>query len=202
MKICKVIFCGRKHEGLGYCSKHRQQFKRHGRIFRSTYDSNKIIKKGKIALIELYNKKGDIKAITKIDSEDINLVKDYKWCCGDGYVKCINKKLRLHNLIMGKKWIDHKNLNPLDNRKENLRPATQSQQNMNQGMKKNNTSGHRGISLCGHKAKNGKYYYYWVAEIRINGKKIVLGSSKDKNKMIKLRKEAEKKYFKEYAPKK
>ena len=60
----------------------------------------------------------------------------------DGGVKL---ELYLHNLIMGKisfdgkgqvETIDHINRNGLDNRKENLRIITQSQQNINQGKKK------------------------------------------------------------------
>ena len=61
--------------------------------------------------------------------------------CGDGK----RRELYLHNLVMGtdlfpgkgaKQSIDHINRNGLDNRKENLRLLSQSQQNMNQTKKK------------------------------------------------------------------
>jgi len=55
-----------------------------------------------------------------------------------------------------KPTIDHINRNPSDNRIENLRWATQSEQNENQAMKKNNTSGHRCISF--HKVKKRWVY--------------------------------------------
>lgn len=62
----------------------------------------------------------------------------------DGGVKL---ELYLHNLIMNrnafngkgsKESVDHMNRNGLDNRKENLRILTQSQQNINQSKKKRN----------------------------------------------------------------
>lgn len=63
--------------------------------------------------------------------------------CGDGK----RRELYLHNLVMGvdlfpgkgaKQSIDHINRNGLDNRKENLRLITQSQQNIHQTKKKRN----------------------------------------------------------------
>ena len=63
--------------------------------------------------------------------------------CGDGK----RRELYLHNLVMGvdlfpgkgaKQSIDHINRNGLDNRKENLRLITQSQQNIHQIKKKRN----------------------------------------------------------------
>ena len=63
--------------------------------------------------------------------------------CGDGK----RRELYLHNLVMGvdlfpgkgaKQSVDHINRNGLDNRKENLRLITQSQQNIHQTKKKRN----------------------------------------------------------------
>lgn len=87
------------------------------------------------------------------DKEDYNLVSERAWHfasgnyissayqCGDGK----RRELYMHNLIMavdlfpGKgatESVDHINRNGLDNRKENLRILTQSQQNINQSKKK------------------------------------------------------------------
>ncbi|MCD1264056.1 hypothetical protein B5M44_04210 [Shinella sumterensis] len=65
-------------------------------------------------------------------------------------------------------FIDHKNRNRSDNRWDNLRVATNSQNQMNTDMKSNNTSGFKGVSW--HKAE-GK----WRADIRIGGAKVCLG---------------------------
>ena len=63
--------------------------------------------------------------------------------CGDGK----RRELYLHNFVMGtnlfpgkgaKESVDHINRNGLDNRKENLRILSQSQQNLNQAKKKRN----------------------------------------------------------------
>lgn len=90
-----------------------------------------------------------IKAV--IDTEDFIKIKDYNWhYIANGYIshglQIDNKKkeLYLHNIVMGqlgfpgkgsKESIDHINRNGLDNRKENLRLITQSEQNINQKQK-------------------------------------------------------------------
>ena len=43
--------------------------------------------------------------------------------------------------------LDHKNQNPLDNRRENLRPATKSHNMMNRGAAISNTSGYPGVDF-------------------------------------------------------
>ena len=59
------------------------------------------------------------------------------------------------------KKLDHKNLRRTDNRIENLRPATKSQNNANKRCYRNNLSGIKGIYLT----KKGR----WRAQIRRNG---------------------------------
>ena len=98
-------------------------------------------------------KSEDIKFI--IDKDDYSKISERAWhfasgnyissayLCGDGK----KRELYLHNLIMGmdlftgkgtKESVDHINRNGLDNRKENLRIISQSEQNMNQSKKKRN----------------------------------------------------------------
>ena len=81
--------------------------------------------------------------------------------------------------------VDHINRNPLDNRRCNLRICSQFENNQNQ---KANTSGKVGVSWY----KTNKY---WTAYIRVKGKQIVLLRTKDYNKAVKARLEAEQKYF-------
>ena len=64
---------------------------------------------------------------------------------------------------------DHINGIKTDNRRENLRLATSSQNKINRKLQSNNTTGYRGVYLrC-----DGKK---WVAEIKTQAKKICLGS--------------------------
>lgn len=64
--------------------------------------------------------------------------------------------------------IDHRNLNTLDNRDDNLRYATPEQNGWNQGVRKNNRSGFKGVSFS---ASTGK----WAAVIRHGRKQTFLG---------------------------
>tara|TARA_R110002126_G_scaffold209929_1_gene356508 strand:+ start:1031 stop:1501 length:471 start_codon:yes stop_codon:yes gene_type:complete len=127
-----------------------------------------------------------------------------KWnCCNDliprpkGYIQIkINKKqYLLHRLIYkyhNEDWditdiskkneIDHININPLDNRIENLRVVNHRQNMRNQKKKENCSSKYIGVH------KNGKK---WFARITIDGKKKHLGS-------YDTEKEASEVYEKEY----
>lgn len=64
--------------------------------------------------------------------------------------------------------IDHKDRNTQNNRPQNLRPATHSENICNTGIAKNNTSGFKGVSF---KKQTGR----WMAKIKIHGKQIHLG---------------------------
>lgn len=68
--------------------------------------------------------------------------------------------------------IDHKDRDGLNNKWDNLRPATQSQNCFNSKMKTNNQSGLKGIYYVPSRNSPKK----WRAEIMIRGKKKRLGS--------------------------
>lgn len=86
---------------------------------------------------------------------------------GKGY-----KAHRLAWLYMTGEWpcdlIDHKNLNPKDNRWGNLRLANHSKNGMNTGVRSDNTSGYKGVAWD---ARAGK----WRADIKLSGKRKHLG---------------------------
>ena len=181
----------------GYCRRHYQQMYIYGKILkRNRFDPNEIIDCGDYYEICLYGfaKKGkEPKEIarTKIDKEDLEKIKDYKWCLTtNGYVHSMsnNKHIFLHSLIMGNPpigyEIDHRYGDTLDNRKSKLRFVTHSQNEMNK----------KSIGITWDK-KNNK----WRALIKINGKTINLGRFIKKQDAIKTRKEAELKYFGEFA---
>jgi len=136
------------------------------------------------------------------DLEDYNKIKDYCWNTDkNNYVKTGFKKdkkqvtIFIHNLIITKKNIkndiDHINGLPHDNRKSNLRECTHSQNMKNMKLPLNNTSGDKGVYY--RKDRNT-----WMAKIFVDDKKINLGSFKNKEDAIKIRKQAEEKYFREF----
>lgn len=51
----------------------------------------------------------------------------------------------LHRFLMGRRHVDHRNGDPLDNRRVNLRPATVSQNCRNRRVQSNNKSGYKGV---------------------------------------------------------
>ena len=53
----------------------------------------------------------------------------------------------MHNVILGGVGIDHVNGNGLDNRRVNLRRATDGENNRNRRRRTDNTSGYKGVSL-------------------------------------------------------
>lgn len=99
-----------------------------------------------------------------IDNCDIDLVKQYCWNLNGSYA-CTSitvspnhqKKLLLHRLIIGEipkgMQVDHINRNKLDNRRENLRIVTPSQNSSNIGKPKTNTSGYKWVSYDKSKRK-------------------------------------------------
>ena len=185
----------------GLCSKHYKQIYRHGTVLQRTiYDSNDFIihKEERYCEIVCYDKFGNIKAVGKIDLEDYELVKDYKWTyLKTGYLAHCASNTLLHRLIMKEKiksnkdTVDHINRDKLDNRKSNLRIVTIQVNLLNKGLQQNNTSGARGIKVK--TLKSGQKVY--EARIGLNGKDMYLGRFKEFNQAILKRKEAERELF-------
>jgi len=99
----------------------------------------------------------------------------------------------VHRLIISGEVIDHINGNGLDNRKSNLRACTQSENTMNR-LKCNARSGKVGVSWSNRHKR-------WCVEIRENGKRHYLGWFDDLDEAVKTRRDAELKFFGEFAPK-
>lgn len=143
-----------------------------------------------------------------IDKDDYELVSSYSsWYINDnGYVQgyypgsCNHGHTLLHRLVMGVTvkegdvYVDHIHHNTLDNRKSELRIVTNSQNNMNTGLRSNNTSGYTGIRKM---SINGKTK--WEAHVWQKGKYIHLGEFWNLEDAIKARIQGEEKYYGEYA---
>jgi hypothetical protein len=179
------------------------QIKRHGKIFeRTRFDANEFVIYDDYAEIILYTKYGVEKGRTKIDLEDVDKCKEYKWHIHYSQSKEYifshekensRKNLRLHRFVLDfydiSLDIDHKNGDSFDNRKENLNICTRQENMMNQRkLPSNNTTGYIGVWF---NKKTNKF----AAQIKLNRKPIHLGEYKDINDAIAARKEAELKYF-------
>jgi hypothetical protein len=141
--------------------------------------------------------------ITIVDDEDFERLSQWKWSAnGNGYAvrgeHLGNRKYRkiyLHREILGAERgekVDHVNGNQLDNRKENLRIATQAQNAMNIGIRKNNKSGMKGVRYEERRSK-------WRAEIKVNYKNKFLGYFDNKIDAAKSYNTAAIKYHGEFA---
>lgn len=145
----------------------------------------------------------DNSVVFKIDKEDYEKIRLISWYVNkksenNWYMENKGKEsLSVHRLVMDAKkgeYVDHINGDTLDNRKSNLRIVTKQQNGFNSKIRKNNTSGFVGVHFDN--ASNN-----WVATIKYSDKKTHLKKTKDKNEAIRLRLEAELKYFgKEFAP--
>ncbi len=134
------------------------------------------------------------------DKQYYNILKDHYWSLTpDGYWDTrINKKhIKMHRLLMDvldnhSVDIDHINHKTYDNRMDNLRQATRSQNMMNQSLSKANTSGETGV--CWDKDR-----YVWYSRITVDGATYFLGRFNNYDDAIDARKQAEEKYFGEWS---
>lgn len=142
--------------------------------------------------------------VAYIDKEDYELVKNYTWNIRDrnngysGYksisTRIDGKSVSLCSLITGYDYCDHIDRNPLNNRRNNLRAATHTENMRNHSRRKDNTSGYTGVTL-------DKKSSTWEAQLSIGGKCLHLGKFIDKEDAIQARLRAELKYFgSDFAP--
>lgn len=126
--------------------------------------------------------------VSMVDDEDFDHINQWKWQAtmmhGSPYAtrkerrawngsRVVSRSFYLHREVMGlkhgdKRKVDHRSpLLTLDNRKENLRFATNSGIGANRHKPKNNTTGFKGVCRQGNRFRS---------EIRVKRKKINLGT--------------------------
>lgn len=139
--------------------------------------------------------------VALVDDEDYERLKDYSWCLSsEGYAYgSINKKREyMHRIIMNAPKgidVDHINRIRTDNRKENLRLCSRSENRMNSTKRDIlATSKYKGVYL-------NKKTLRWCALIKINKKGIHIGTFDDEIEAAKAYNDAVDKYHGEYGVK-
>lgn len=143
---------------------------------------------------------------TLIDANDFDEVRRFKWHfhgqIGNGYAaRNIStgsiprqKVLRLHRELSGvgpDRRVDHRNGDPLDNRRCNLRVATP----LENGRNIHRTTGRSKFKgVCWNPVKR-----HWKATIRVVGKRVYLGSSQTEEGAARLYDAAAREHFGEFA---
>ena len=142
-----------------------------------------------------------------IDKDDFPLVKGFKWkkrkspvnpnnlwyAAAQPYFNGIKRTILMHRVILGvtdsRVKVDHRNFNGLDNRRRNIRVATDSQSAMNR--RPFAKSGFKGVYWTG---------YMFQAQLgNANGKRVSLGTFKDPVKAARAYDAAAKEKYGEFA---
>lgn len=138
-----------------------------------------------------------------IDTEDIEKIRDITWFLSKSYknvyVRGWDKESRklvyLHRYLLGvnnKLQVDHEDRNTCNNRKKNLRLATNTQNRCNIPVRKDSASGYKGVN---YNKKSGKYR----ALITVNHKTKHLGMFGTAEEAAQAFKEAALFYYGEFA---
>ena len=137
-----------------------------------------------------------------IDLDDYNDIKDMCWyeSVHRNYhrLQAYNVKLKQNvtmTHVLGCKNYDHIDRNPLNNRRNNLRPATLAENARNKTKLRDNASGGMGVGW-------NKVTQKWIVRIMVDRQSIYLGLFDNKEDAIRARLNAEVKYFGEFAPQK
>ncbi len=158
--------------------------------------------RGDIAIVPLTRGREAI-----IDAADVPLVEGRSWYLHSGGVGhicaatkvCIAPGLYdialMHRVVVAapdEADVDHKDRDRLNNRRSNLRLATNQQNSWNQGVNTRNTSGFKGVSW--HSRDMG-----YQASIRVSGRQVTLGLFPDAAAAARAYDAAASKHFGEFA---
>ena len=140
------------------------------------------------------------------DSQDWKLISRYRWWVeSNGYAvtkrRVDGKYIKMHRLLLGiidkpKILTDHKNRIRSDNRIENIRPCSLSENARNR--RAVGRSKYKGVSFQRF-VSNGNVYEYIQARIRVDGRFIHLGRFETEERAALAYNEAATKYFGEFA---
>lgn len=182
-------------DGKPYCNRHYQLARKYGvPEGRPRKRTCSYILDGDI--MQVVTQKGDV---ILADAADREAIMRYSWCVsktGYAVANIRGKVTKMHRYILGEDVcagmiVDHKNRNPLDNRRENLRVCSAAENMRNTPVRRTNKSGHLGIRVT----KDGKFNVRIVAD----GVEHHVGNYDTLELAISARNEAEDEYHGEYA---
>ncbi len=139
---------------------------------------------------------------TQVSDIDFIFLSGYDWTLNyKGYVVCSSRVGGLHSQFMSRviakrakidcsNQIDHIDRDRLNNQRENLRPATNSQNRANSKINKDNVSGYKGVYQRKRK---------WRAVIQFQSEKIHLGYFNSPEEASEAYQKAADYYFNEFA---
>jgi HNH endonuclease len=143
--------------------------------------------------------------IALVDDGDFEYLNRWKWyafkngneyyAARRGKAKLEKKTVQMHRVIMNVPdgmVIDHINNNGLDNRRDNLRICTNTENRHNQRVSIVNTTGYKGVSI----PRRGRMFR---ANICLNGKPIRLGKYRTAEEAARAYDAAAKEYYGEFA---
>ncbi len=123
------------------------------------------------------------------------LTHSWSWASSTGYAQTRhNGKVLLMQWLVAErmgldveKTIDHKDRNPLNNQRDNLRAGTHRDNSLNTGLSSNNTSGRKGVYQIGTTGR-------WRSMIKVHRKIIFLGNFDTFGEAVEARRVAKIKY--------
>lgn len=196
-KICSVEGCDRPVEAKGYCSKHYKRYKIYGSPLVKRKKFNLYVDKGDYVEVVLFDRYGDESGRALIDHDKVEIVAPHKWYRdGERYAAAMikGKHTKMHQVLCPTYSLtDHKTGNTMDNRIQNLRECTYSQNKQNAKPSTLNTSGVTGVSWNKSKKR-------WVTYITPEkGSRKWLGVFNTFKEAVECRQKAEKEHFGEFA---
>ena len=149
--------------------------------------------------------------VVQYDAPDADKIEPYTWYLMKGHSTYYAKRnlprradgsrptpILLHRDLAGCSkgmMVDHINGNGLDNRQENIRICTMSQNMMNRSKTRDNSTGYKGVYKTGDSKLNP-----YSAKIQKDGKVYCLGHYKTAEEAYEVRKKKEKELFGEFSP--